>query len=74
LLLLVDTERTLRGKQGPSSKDLLLHWQEAHGKVSVLVRIRGVCRPAERARQSADRQRQKKTGNGAARGATRSTR
>jgi hypothetical protein len=62
LLLLIDEEHTLRGKQGQSRKDLLRRWRQAHAQVEVLVRISGVCRPAELARQSADRQRQKKTG------------
>jgi hypothetical protein len=60
LLLLVDEERTLPGRQGQSSKDLLRRWQQVQGKVEVLVRILGVCRPSELAMQIADLQREKK--------------
>jgi hypothetical protein len=50
LLLLVDEERILRGKQGQSSKDLLRRWQQAPAKLEVLVRILSVCHPAALAR------------------------
>jgi hypothetical protein len=58
--VLFDEERTLRGRRDESCKDLLRRWQHAHGKVDVLVRILGMCRPSELAMQIADLQRRRR--------------
>jgi hypothetical protein len=59
--VLFDEEHTLRGKAGEGRKSLLSRWREVHGKVDLLVRIQGVCRPSELATQVADLQRRRKT-------------
>src|SRR4051794_10908880 len=55
-----DEEHTLRGEDGESKESLLARWRKAYGKVDVLVRIDGVCRPSELAMQIADLQRERK--------------
>jgi hypothetical protein len=59
--VLFDEQHTLRGNAGESRKSLLQRWREAYGKVEVLVRITGVCRPSELAMQIADMQSQRRS-------------
>lgn len=59
--VLFDERHTMRGRPGESRKSLLARWRQAHGDFTVLVRIRGVCRPSELAMQVADLQRQEDT-------------
>jgi hypothetical protein len=56
-----DEEHTLRGEVGDSREALLRRWQQAHGKVHVLVRIVGVCRASELAMEIIDLQSQRQT-------------
>jgi hypothetical protein len=59
--VLFDEHHTLRGNAGESRDALLSRWKAVHGKVDVLVRIVGVCRPSELAMQIADTQREHQT-------------
>jgi hypothetical protein len=45
--VLFDEASVMYGTPKETRKSLLSRWQQIHGKVNVLVRIKGICRPSE---------------------------